>query len=80
MSKIINWLLGIERHAVDSIVADFNSISHRLRDAADHHVTVAEKAAAEALNLNGIEATARAEAERAKIVAQSIEALVNPTV
>lgn len=80
MTKFWNWLLGLERHAVDSIVADFNGLVHRLKDASEHHIKQAEEASRLVEHYKAVEDAADAEAERAQIIAANIEALVNPTV
>jgi hypothetical protein len=75
-TRIWNYLVGIEHHAVDVIVSDFHSIVDRLRASAQKHMTDAYDAAEQALHLNAIETAARKEAQRAHDIALKIEALV----
>jgi hypothetical protein len=79
-TRIWNYLLGIEHHAVDVIVSDFHKVVDRLKAAAEAHYEVAVDAAVKASHLKDIEAAALTEVARAKTIAANVEALVTSKV
>jgi predicted transcriptional regulator len=77
-TRILNWFTGVERHAVDVIVADFHKVVDRLKASAEKHAGDAVEAAKEAVRYNEIAQVANAEAQRASAIAANVEALVTP--
>jgi hypothetical protein len=76
-TRIWNYLVGIEHHAVDVIVSEFHTVVARLEASVEHHFETAKDAAIKASHLKDIEAAALQEMGRARDIAAKIEALVS---